>query len=241
MLKGSFDNGPYWRKDILERVCPLFEQFGKLVLTRVLPAFDGINEEAHALERRRDKELTSSVHAADEDDMWDAREAAANLAFNEAMDHAVLLESMRFATLNLYAVALYHLTEQHLIDLHLQMLNSDRRHNLRPEHAKRWFKDTLGLALSSLPSWTVIEELKLVANVVKHGEGDSAALLRESRPDLFVYPSRRGHVESFDRPRIEVSLFGNDFFVTKEKFEQYHRGTVSFWTELAHALSALPR
>jgi hypothetical protein len=63
----------------------------------------------------------------------------ADLAFNEAMDHAVLLESMRFATLNLYAAALYHLTEQHLIDLPSQILNYDRRHNLRPEGAFSWF------------------------------------------------------------------------------------------------------
>jgi hypothetical protein len=52
--------------------CPRFQQFGDLVISRVLPAFDGINEEAHALERRRYEELISSVHVADEDDMWSA-------------------------------------------------------------------------------------------------------------------------------------------------------------------------
>ena len=163
--------GTHWREHVLERVCPRFQQFGDLVCSRVLPAFDGINEEAHALERRRYKELISSVHVADEDDMWDAGEAMADLAFNEAMDHAVLLESMRFATLNLYAAALYHLMEQHLIDLVLRIHNNDQRHNHRPEHAIAWFKDVLGLDFSRLPSWPLMDELRLVANVVKHGEG----------------------------------------------------------------------
>lgn len=234
-------HGAHWREHVLTRVCPRFQQFGNLVLTRVLPAFDGINEEAHALEQRRYEELISSVHVADEDDMWDAGEAMADLAFNEAMDHAVLLESMRFTTLNLYAAALYHLTEQHLIDVPLKILNYDERHNLRPDGAVEWFKNSLGLDLASLPSWPLIEELKLVANVVKHGEGDSAARLRKRRPDLFVYPHLRGHVKLFDRPRIEASLFGNDFFVTREEFEQYHKGSVNFWTEVADALPALAR
>ena len=122
---------------------------------------------------------------ADEDDM-SAGEAIGDLALNEAMNHAVLLESMRFATLNLYAAALYHLTEQHLIDVPLQILNYDDRHNLRPDGAVVWFKNALALDLLSLPTWSLIEELRLVANVVKHGEGDSAAKLRKIRPELFV-------------------------------------------------------
>jgi hypothetical protein len=180
-------HGTHWREHVIERVCPRFQQFGDLVCSRVLPAFEGINEEAHALERRRYTELISSVHVADEDDMWNAGEAMADLAFNEAMDHAVLLGSMRFATLNLYAAALYHLTEQHLIDLMLRIHNNDQRHNHRPEEAIGWFKNTLGLDVTTLSSWPLMDELRLVANVVKHGEGGSAAQLRQMRPDLFVY------------------------------------------------------
>lgn len=222
-------------------MCPRFEQFGSLVLSRVLPAFDAINEEAHALEHSRYKELISSVRVSDEDDMWAAGEAMADLAFNEAMDHAVLLESMRFATLNLYAAALYHLTEQHLIDLPLQILNDDGEHNCRLGNAVSWFKDTLGLDLASLPSWPLIDELRLVAKVVKHGEGGSAEDLRNIRPDLFVYPTLRGHVTPFVTLRIEASLFGNDFFVANEEFERYQKGSIAFWTELADALPSLTR
>ncbi len=233
-------HGTQWQEYVHERVRPRFEQFGELVLSRVLPSFDGINEEAHALERRRYSELVSSLEVREED-MWDAGEAMADLAFDEAMDHAVLLESMRFATLNLYAAALYHLTEQNLIDLPLQILNYSGRHNLRPEKAVSWFKDTIGLDVTSLPSWPLIDELRLVANVVKHGEGGSAEDLRKIRADLFVYPTLRGKVSPIETLRIEASLFGNDFFITKEEFERYHTGIVAFWTELADALPKLTR
>jgi hypothetical protein len=66
--------------------------------------------------------------------------------------------------------------------------------------------DTLGLDLSSLPSWPVIDELRLVANVVKHGEGDSAEKLRETRPELFVYPSLRDHTKPLERLWITAKV-----------------------------------
>jgi hypothetical protein len=233
-------HGSHWSEYVRERVCPRFQQFGDLVRSRVLPAFEGINDEAHALEQRRYQELMASVEAPEED-MWDAGEAMADIAFNEAMDHAVLLGSMKFATINLFAAALYHLTEQHLIDLVLRIHNNDQRHNHRPEEAITWFKQALGLDFSMLPSWQTIKELQLVANVVKHGEGGSAAQLRKIRPDLFVYPSLRDRHAPFENLRVETTLFGQDFFVTQEEFETYHKATVAFWSELAEALPALTR
>jgi hypothetical protein len=86
-----------------------------------------------------------------------------------------------------------------------------------------------------------MDELRLVANVVKHGEGGSATELRKRRPDLFVYPSLKGQVDPIETLSVEATLFGQDFFVTKEEFEAYHKGSVAFWTELADALPALSR
>ena len=38
----------------------------------------------------------------------------------------------------------------------------------------------------------MINELQLIANAVKHGEGHSAADLHQVRPDLFVLPQFKG-------------------------------------------------
>jgi len=102
-----------------------FQQFGDLVALACATGFDGINEEAHALERRRYEELVSASRRPRR--YVGSRRGDGDIAFNEAMDHAVLLGSMRFATLNLFAAALYHMTEQHLIDLVLRIHNNDER------------------------------------------------------------------------------------------------------------------
>ena len=54
---------------------------------------------------------------------------------NEALDYAVLLESIQFATLNLYTAALF----QNLIDIALRIQNVDTR----SKGAVSWFKNTL--------------------------------------------------------------------------------------------------
>jgi hypothetical protein len=233
-------HGTHWGDHVQKRIVRRFEQFGDIVHSRVLSTFEGINEEATALEKQRYQEFMSSFEF-NGGDSSEAEQAMQDLAFNEAMDYAVTLSSMRFTTLNLFSAALYHLTEQHLIDLGLQIQNDDERHNLRPEQAITWFKDTVGLDVANLHSWPLIAELKLVANVVKHGEGESADRLREKRPDLFVAPSLRNEEIRIGTRRIEPVLFGQEFFVTTDDFSKYHKCSVAFWTEFGEALSKLAR
>lgn len=42
--------------------------------------------------------------------------------------------------------------------------------------------------MESLNCWHKIKELRLVVNVLKHAEGDSAERLRKMRPNLFEWP-----------------------------------------------------
>ena len=51
-----------------------------------------------------------------------------------------------------------------------------------------WIAANLGLSLRDLPQWDAVAELRLVANAVKHAEGESEQELRQLRPDLFVHP-----------------------------------------------------
>jgi hypothetical protein len=47
----------------------------------------------------------------------------------------------------------------------------------------------IGIDLASLAAWAKIDELRSVANSVKHAEGGSARQLRQVRPDLFQSPA----------------------------------------------------
>lgn len=226
-------HGKYWGKYVHERIKPRFRQFGDIFLARVLPPFDRINEEASDLETRRNKELASSLVCADQD-RWDGEAAMAELAFNEAMDYAVTLSSMQFSALSLFSAALYHMTEQHLIDLRQEILVDDGRDAVKPEAAIDWFAREVGLDVKGLDSWDVIDELRLVANTVKHAEGWSAKTLKEKRPQLFVFPGLEDAYVS--KLRIRTPLFGQELFVTRDDFVRYHQGSVSFWSELGDAL-----
>ncbi len=231
-------HGKYWGRHVAERITPRFERFGEIFLARILPPFDRINEEATDLEERRNKELVSSLVCADED-RWDGEAAMAELAFNEAMDYAVTLSSMQFSALGLFSAALYHMTEQHLVDLRQEILFDNRQEAVDPEVAIEWFKQEVGLNAKTLRSWGVINELRLVANTVKHSEGGSARALRRARPQLFVFPGLEDRYVS--KLRLRTPLFGQELFVTKDDFVRYHQGSVSFWTEFAEGLFKLAR
>ena len=50
---------------------------------------------------------------------------------------------------------------------------------------EKWSKTNLKVDFKTSPNWPRIEELKDVANVVKHAEGPSAKQLRLRNPKLF--------------------------------------------------------
>ena len=87
----------------------------------------------------------------------------------------------------------------------------------------------------------MINELQLIANAVKHGEGHSAADLHQVRPDLFVLPQFKGKGIGTHRMRVRKPLFGQDIYVSADDFAKYHDGSVAFWNEIAAALPDLSR
>jgi len=217
---------------------PDFERYGHIVLNRILPVFDGIGEEACEVERTKLKEWSGGSYF--EEDYLDAAEAAAEHAREEALAYYDTLSAMHLATLNLYAAGLYHLTEQHLINLCLQILDQHGRDELHFGQVVEWFQSDLAIDLKALSSWTRVSELRALANSIKHGEGRSAEELRALRPDLFVHPQFRSeaHSDTWSIGRIRKPLFGEDIYLSREEFAGYHVATLTFWDELAAAFAA---
>src|SRR5690242_11614023 len=121
-------------------------------------------------------------------DMADLAEEAhdAGLAFYETMS------GLRQTTINLFAAGLFHLLEQHLADLcHDRSFTVDPPKESKLKELARWYSAHFDLDLSALASWNLVDELRLVANVVKHAEGKSAEQLRLRRADLFEHPALR--------------------------------------------------
>jgi hypothetical protein len=226
-------NGSRWSDWVTQFVCPDFQHFGDVVKTRILPVFDGIAQEADDIATRRYDDMMANTPASD--DGGDVSHIA-EVAMTAGFEHYDMLTSMHSATLNLYTAALYHLTEQHLVDLMAMASNLPRTEEVSPRQAIDWFK-TKGLDVKALPSWSGIDELRLIANVVKHAEGHSAEDLRKVRPDLFQPPFAKAEALPKWHGRVRKPLFGQDIYVTAGDFQEYHDASVSFWSEVAAQLS----
>ena len=164
-----------------------------------------------------------------------------------ANDHSLAwwekLVSLRQSMVNLLATGLYHLIEQQLGVLSLDCAY-ERVRDTKLDVVKTWYMTNLGIDLSSLESWAKIQELRLIANSVKHAEGGSAKQLRELRPDLFQNPAF-AHIRAemganwFDRQEpLAMPLAGEDLFVTEDDLRNYSAAAVALFESIVEFCEA---
>ncbi len=132
-------------------------------------------------------------------------------------------------------IGVAHLFEQQVIDLRQTILGQhvSSRDSIITENAIAWFKDELGIAIKQFKSWSKIDEMRLVANTVKHAEGGSANQLRNRRPELFKLPFSRRAGTDFGPLRVRAPLFGDGIWINRDDFTEYHAVSLAFWNELA--------
>lgn len=195
--------------------------YGECVARNVMPVFADVGKKADEVANAEFERLGAQPATDDTAcDMSVLAEAAneKGQAFYETMS------ALRQATLNLFAAGLFHLVEQQLADLCRDgAFTVEPPSNTNLSVVADWYKKHFGLDLHSMDAWPAIEELRLVANAIKHAEGSSAKQLREIRPELFRNPI----LEEFSPLGIDVSepvhspLSGDDFFITDKVFQEY--------------------
>jgi hypothetical protein len=167
----------------------------------------------------------------------------------DAQDQAIgwyeMMRSLRQTMLNLLAAGLFHLTEQQLA-----LLCHDGGFRVSPptdtniDKVAKWYSIHLRLDIKSLPTWSLIDEFRLLAHTVKHGEGSSSRQLKAKRPELFCDPSFTrafpdiNFRDYFLRKPVAVPLAGNDVFVTEDLLKHYAEGVGSFFGEIADHFAA---
>ncbi len=221
---------PFW-KEYLEHT--LFKQLDFLFMLaekKVLPSFEGINSEAEDVESATYDELMSTTGDPDTDPGNLAESALdAGIAYYESM---VNLEQ---SFLNLLPIWIYHLFEQHLLIFHKsRVLNPGEEKdiskiNLR-EFIQRVKKEEIDITTFS--SYDQIKVLRLLANTVKHAEGDSCQSLHEQRPDFF---ERKDpffkEIQSPSRLPVELPLGGAGIFVSLDNIKEFINAIKDFWNE----------
>jgi hypothetical protein len=177
---------------------------------------------------------------ADDDNIWDMNEIAEN-AHEAGLDYYQAITNVHQGIINLSVAALYHLFEQQLLLFHRrQVLHPSEENNIsliKLDEYKKRLSDG-GLNLENLSSWPQVDELRLVANSVKHAEGKSTERLSKLRPDLFENPILKDEALNWlaSSPNVYMPLGGEDVYLTIIDLDLYRSALLSFWDEFGDAI-----
>src|ERR1700674_2668882 len=180
--------GLYIAYRIRRMVLPFVRVYGQWVEERIIPLSEQLQKMAEAVEQETYDDLMSQP-VGDEysGDGSEEAEGAHDIGLSFYED----ISKMYQATLNLFSAGLFHVIEQQLADLTRDAAIEKEVSDTKLEVVVSWYKKNCQLDLMQFSSWSVIEELRLVANTTKHAEGSASKQLRTKRPELFVYPLLR--------------------------------------------------
>ena len=212
-------------------VLPFVRVYGQWVEERIIPMSDQLEKMANAVEKEAYDDLMSQPVGDDySGDGSDEAEAAHDVGLSFYED----ISKMYQATLNLFSAGLFHVVEQQLADLTRDAAIEKEVSDTKLEVVVDWYKKNCQLDLTQFSSWSVIGELRLVANTTKHAEGPSANQLRTKNPKLFQSPLLRKEIPNaaaFHTP-LSLPLGGDGLYVTGGEFREYHKGVLDLFEEL---------
>lgn len=209
---------------------------------RLLPCFQNIEAEAQGKSDEAWESL-SEMACGEDGPLIDESEAA-EMAQAAGYEHYEALTGARQTLLNSFAVSIYHLWEQQLLAFHRRQLlrpweQMDARLFTLKEVEKRL--QAAGVEASGFESWKEMTIYRLLANTIKHADGDSAERLKALRPQWFTSPYLKDSGLPFlgiPPSRIYLPLAGEDVFVSIEDIRMMVGSAVQFWTDLVSGLEA---
>lgn len=155
----------------------------------------------------------------------------ADYAMDKAIEHWDLLNHGRYALLSSWHIALYEAFEQQMRHfLYNELL---RNFKITMNHIFSKFGDLkkilihYGVDLGSVEGLKEIDQLRLVCNVVKHGEGSSAAELRKKRPDII---KKHEDIELLEL--YGTSLLDEVLNINEETLIEFGTAIERFWDSL---------
>ena len=209
--------------------------YARSVQDEILPSFADLETRANKAAESEYERLIAQPASDDFDgDLSSLAEAAeeAGHVYYDTMDR------LRRASLTLYSVGLFHLLEQELA-----ACCRDASFGVNPpsdtklEVVAGWYKKYFRVDLKALRTWASIDELRLLANTAKHGDGPSARQLRAIRPDLFEDPRIRERLSDFPfmytSSHVQQPLAGEDLFISDDTFAAYGDSAYEFIIEIA--------
>lgn len=210
--------------------------FVENVQGRLLPTFHDIESEAEKVQEQEWNRLCSSCSSPDIDPADLAEKAR-----DAGIDYYMMVSGVKQSILNVSATSLYHLFEQQLLFfLRREILHPSEENNIDLIRISIFEERCLqhNIDVEKFSSWQTINEMRLVANTVKHAEGKSAIDLRKIRPDLFRNPILEtfGPKLSGNFRRLYMPLAGEDLYLSIEDLKKYGEAIGRFWDEMISAM-----
>lgn len=224
----------YLLQDRRDRFKQELDVFVNTYLNKLAPVFESIDEEANAKAEEHFREIGASFNP-DYDDPADYAERA----FEKGLEYWEGLSLMQYNTRLMSISTLYQFWEQQIRSYAFKELT--RHHILNNKNGKKFeFKDfctkfneieamliQCGVDTKFINSWSKIKELQLLQNVIKHGDGSSAAKLMEIRPDLF---RKVGDTKIMD---LYLTILNEQALEVKDDdIIEYGHALNEFWDEL---------
>ena len=198
-------------------------QFVDLFILKLNPVFENIDEEAE----EHGNEFFNNACGHGDPETIDPGDFAEE-AMDRAYKHWEFLNHGKYVLLASWHVALYEAFEQQLRSYLYRELSHD--FDLSINHVFSKFNDMKKILflyqidLASLKGLKQIDHLRLLCNVIKHGEGASTNDLRKKRPDLI---KTHGDIELLDL--YDSSLLEEVLEISEKTLVEFGNAIKDFW------------
>ncbi len=210
----------------------LIREFRKNLIPNVLSGFTDLNRKADSIEADYYRKIGSMPAGEDEVDMSEVADDARDYA-----DHWLeIMKNLKQSLINLLAIGLFHQLEQHLTTLSEDVQFHNPVNDSKIDIVSKWFKQTLEISFEEMDNWNLIEELRLVANTVKHGNGSSAHKLFEQNSNLFNHPDPVLQGLLSTREYTMSPLSGEDLYITEAILDSYCQAVENFIEGIASTI-----
>jgi hypothetical protein len=207
------------------------ELYKNTYLERIAPVFDSVEKEADNLSAKIYDDAMSDV--VDDYSMPDPS-SIAQFAMESGFYYYEKYSLMRYNTRAMWITMLYQYWEQQV----RKFLYDEYKNVYEIEFSKfcsngireikEGFKES-NLDITLLNSWSGIEELRLLANSLKHGEGSSTKQLKEKFPKYFEHEG----LEEYDLLKLYNTTLGEKVLnINDSDYSTLCDNLIAFWKEL---------
>lgn len=218
-----------------------YDYYVEVYFDKIAVVFNDLEEEANEMAQSHYEELGKNSDPDRHD-----YEDFADTAFEKGLEYFEAVSLVRYNNQLMWIATMYQFWEQQvrkfLFDEIKQsgitLLNKKGREIEFSSFCTRGINDikeqflSFGQNLEQMLCWETLDELRLLANVIKHGEGGSAIELEVLRPDYFISEATDNNLMKVHRTVLNEQVLN----VKDTDFIKYKEALQSFWRELPERL-----